>query len=348
MNSYTFPDNVQISENSRNIISKILILDPSKRPTLDEIVAHPFLNNGIGVPKALPIGTLACPPPSYFVKQFQVQANQGKAEQDEDKEKTMRKIPEVNLDAAQSPGNEGRYNQSVKALANFQNLSPNLYGSSDHQSQRQNTLGIDEVWVKKWVDYTQKYGLGYILSNGSTGVYFNDSTKIVASGDYQTFDYYEKKGTNKQDIGVSYSLTEYPKELVKKVILLNHFKNYLIENQKEDLEENNKSSKSPKQMIYVKKWMKTKYATLFRLNNRIVQVSFTDKTEILLNSDMKSVSYLNKKGERTFYPLASALDSSNVEMTKRLRYTKDVLMQLLTSLGKDKMEKLIKEPIDIE
>lgn len=35
------------------------------------------------------------------------------------------------------------------------------------------------VWVKKWVDYTSKYGLGYLLTNGLTGVFFNDSTKII-------------------------------------------------------------------------------------------------------------------------------------------------------------------------
>jgi polo-like kinase 1 len=39
--------------------------------------------------------------------------------------------------------------------------------------------GNPDVWVKKWVDYSSKYGLGYILSNGSTGVFFNDSTKII-------------------------------------------------------------------------------------------------------------------------------------------------------------------------
>ena len=38
----------------------------------------------------------------------------------------------------------------------------------------------NEVFVKKWVDYSSKYGLGYLLSNGSTGVYFNDSTKMVS------------------------------------------------------------------------------------------------------------------------------------------------------------------------
>lgn len=34
-------------------------------------------------------------------------------------------------------------------------------------------------WVKKWVDYSSKYGLGYLLSNLATGVFFNDSTKII-------------------------------------------------------------------------------------------------------------------------------------------------------------------------
>jgi hypothetical protein len=40
-------------------------------------------------------------------------------------------------------------------------------------------LSRPEIYVKKWVDYSSKYGLGYLLSNGGTGVFFNDSTKIV-------------------------------------------------------------------------------------------------------------------------------------------------------------------------
>jgi polo-like kinase 1 len=31
----------------------------------------------------------------------------------------------------------------------------------------------------KWVDYSSKYGMGYLLSNDSTGVYYNDSTKLI-------------------------------------------------------------------------------------------------------------------------------------------------------------------------
>jgi polo-like kinase 1 len=49
------------------------------------------------------------------------------------------------------------------------------------------------IWVKKWVDYSSKYGLGYLLSNNATGVFFNDSTKIVMDPNGKTFYYYERK-----------------------------------------------------------------------------------------------------------------------------------------------------------
>lgn len=35
------------------------------------------------------------------------------------------------------------------------------------------------IHCKKWIDYTSKYGLGYVLSNGAVGVFFNDATKII-------------------------------------------------------------------------------------------------------------------------------------------------------------------------
>lgn len=84
-----------------------------------------------------------------------------------------------------------------------------------------------EVWVKKWVDYSSKYGLGYFLSNEATGVFFNDSTKIVLDPNGYHFDYMERRSSDRQDIGKEYTLTEYPKELQKKVTLLQHFRSYL-------------------------------------------------------------------------------------------------------------------------
>ncbi len=47
----------------------------------------------------------------------------------------------------------------------------------------------DNIFVKKWVDYSSKYGLGYILSNGSTGVFYNDRSKIILHPKSTYFEY---------------------------------------------------------------------------------------------------------------------------------------------------------------
>jgi polo-like kinase 1 len=73
---------------------------------------------------------------------------------------------------------------------------------------------------------------------------------------------------------------------------------------------------------------------MFRLSNKVVQVIFHDGTEVVLFSDSKAVSYRNKKGERVILPLASAIESPNQEMTKRLNYTRQVLAQILNAPGK--------------
>lgn len=37
------------------------------------------------------------------------------------------------------------------------------------------------LWVTKWVDYSNKYGFGYQLSNQSVGVLFNEGTHLSLS-----------------------------------------------------------------------------------------------------------------------------------------------------------------------
>ena len=87
------------------------------------------------------------------------------------------------------------YRSEVKGLNSMKSIPPNNFPntvgiSSVNNFNRTKTLSNNniiinntakpqEIWVKKWVDYSGKYGLGYLLSNGATGVYFNDSTKII-------------------------------------------------------------------------------------------------------------------------------------------------------------------------
>jgi len=41
----------------------------------------------------------------------------------------------------------------------------------------------ERVFIVSWVDYCNKYGMGYALTDGSVGVHFNDSTTLVLSPD---------------------------------------------------------------------------------------------------------------------------------------------------------------------
>ena len=331
MNAYTFPENAIISEAAKNLISQILVLDPAKRPTLDQILTHDFFNQGTSIPKLLPTSTLACTPSLSYIRQFMPEAGKDGIV---NKPVTTTKL----IDKPTGNNNGSTENKNEKEE---KNLAVNMAPQGDP-----NLKGPD-TWVKKWVDYSSKYGLGYLLSNNFSGVFFNDSSKIILNPKTKWFFYIERRVSDKQEIISSYNMDDYPKELQKKVTLLNHFKNYLEgetnpnepstgsddqntngENKGEN--QNNEPEKKDKPFTYVKKWMRTRHAIMFRLSNKIVQVCFQDKTEIILSSESRVVTYCNKKGERMTYPLSTALEMSNYEMTKRLKYTKDILTHMLT------------------
>mmetsp|Transcript_54959 Transcript_54959/g.117957 ORF Transcript_54959/g.117957 Transcript_54959/m.117957 type:complete len:957 (-) Transcript_54959:17-2887(-) len=208
-----------------------------------------------------------------------------------------------------------------------------------------------ELWVTKWVDYSSKYGVGYILSDGSIGVYFNDSTKILLVPDGHTFDYVTRRTQEKPELRSTHTFEDYPEDLKKKVTLLRHFKNYMLTDvlEKKDGATVGESSLPPPpppstrtqaayepgQSPYVKKWTRNKHAIMFQLSNKIVQVVFFDKTEAVLSSRSHTVTYVDKKSQVCSYPLSNVLDVPSAELAKRLRYTKDILVNLVGTRAPD-------------
>jgi polo-like kinase 1 len=320
MCAYTFPEHIPFHDNVRNIISKILQLDPSKRPTLDEIMQHPFLNNGQGFPKSLPLSTLACPPSKSYLDQYATttRSNVGKSR------------------TGELGGLEDELSRHARSQADNQR-SPSIVDDPNAKSQNNPTnKSRQDIYVKKWVDYSTKYGLGYLLSNGSSGVFFNDCTKIILDPSKESFEYIERRSSDRTDVVVAYSLNSYPRNLHKKVTLLQHFRSYLEGARTQpstpvDNAEPLPAQKKSENLVYLKKWMKTRHAIMFRLSNKIVQVDFQDKTQIILSSESRLVTYVNKKGEKSEYPIATALESENAEMAKRLKYTKEILTHMLNN-----------------
>ena len=145
--------------------------------------------------------------------------------------------------------------------------------------------------MTKFVDFSSKYGLGYMLSNGSYGVLFNDSTKIILHPNQFHFDYVERSkqqpvmNNNGQaaesltDQVNQFDFFNYPETINKKVVLLQHFKSYLDGNQKfKPLEFDFTKENAPERqctdgedhLVYIKKWKRAKKAILLRNTNKVI------------------------------------------------------------------------------
>lgn len=227
-------------------------------------------------------------------------------------------------------------------------------GAQKLQQGRLEHAVAPKVWVVKHVDYTSKYGLGFLMNTGSAGVYFNDSTKIVLSANGSAFQYIERRRRSSgavEHMCQAHTLENYPAELNKKVTLLKHFKNYLVDQQSQqggtrsqDDGRNGPSDKALQLMHdmddgmegeggtdlpYVKKWVRTRHAILFRLSNKTVQVVFFDQSEILLASEARIVCFVNKEGQRSEYTLDDVFRNGRSDIAKRLKYTKDIMSRLI-------------------
>ena len=82
-------------------------------------------------------------------------------------------------------------------------------------------------------------------------------------------------------------------------------------------------------MVYLKKWVRTKHAVFFRLSDHTVQVVFFDHTEVLLTPDERYITYVDLQKNRSTYYMTDELVGYNEEIAKRLKYTKEILQQLV-------------------
>lgn len=86
--------------------------------------------------------------------------------------------------------------------------------------------------------------------------------------------------------------------------------------------------KKKNNFIFVKQWLKTKHAIMFRLSNGIFQVDFFDKSQLLLSTVKKVILFRSKEGEKTIETLNDALHETNSQMSRRIKYTREILNSL--------------------
>ena len=162
----------------------------------------------------------------------------------------------------------------------------------------------------------------------------------------------------------TFGLNETPKELQKKILIFQQFKKYFEEElnpeknekdskvspskikkksktmsgkalrgkeEKKEKKEEKKEEKEPEkegESVFLRKWMKTNQAIIFRLSNKTIQVIFKDYSEIILFEDI--VNYKDKNNKVKTYKIEDAVNSSNFEMNKRIKYVQNIFTKIIS------------------
>lgn len=151
---------------------------------------------------------------------------------------------------------------------NFQNFHSKLTIGSLFTDEMTDPAAQPIVWISKWVDYSDKYGFGYQLSDDGVGVMFNDGTRLIMLTNGFNIHYIEREGEE-----LYYDIKNYPPKLEKKMKLMNFFLKYMNEHlMKAGGSVSVKQSDSIARIPYMYQWFRTAHAVVMQLTNGTVQV----------------------------------------------------------------------------
>ncbi|RHZ32083.1 hypothetical protein DYB37_009263, partial [Aphanomyces astaci] len=258
-NDYAFPSDVALSATAKSLVMDLLQKDPTRRPSLASILSHPFLQEQ-SIPSHLPDTAMFITPSSSMPggRHSRPPHRSPLAPLVDDVHLRPAKPPTAAAAIlALPPSTSSAITSQKQPLPPMypvdlldeivENLTAAFYylASAEGDDNAENhvigqnllqaklRVNMDDdispasLWVLQYVDYTAKYGLGYVLSNQCTGVYFNDATKIIASS--TMFGYIDRSPDDQASESPQqvHSLSEYPVDLTKKVTLLGHFKEFI-------------------------------------------------------------------------------------------------------------------------
>jgi polo-like kinase 1 len=191
-----------------------------------------------------------------------------------------------------------------------------------------NKSSLDEknnIMITKFIDLSDKCGIGYILTNGDVGAYFNDSTKMVRIKCTLNFVYINELGKMIL-INTKKKISDNDHKTKINALLL--FNKSFIKNSKNrnSFDVNPKIHKKTID-LYVKKWVKSQHAYFFLLSNEKVQVMFDDKTQIFFDFQNKKVTFINKSKQIIIQNITQS-KFSDEEMNKRVKYAKKILAKM--------------------
>lgn len=160
---FTFPEDIPISSDARDLIGNLLLYDTSERLDLLKVVNHPFM--AIPAPDLLPLSTLSCPPSAAYIRQYIKKESIDVITA----EVTKREYDQLDEQLNKSTGREDLNQQFIENKS-----------KDETKSETSKNTSIDNYrTIERFIDYSAKYGIGYIFDNKDIGVLFNDHTSLL-------------------------------------------------------------------------------------------------------------------------------------------------------------------------
>lgn len=342
-NHYTVPDTV--SHSAKQLIRRLLHPTPKARPIVSSIPQDPWFSAGLN-PNTLSTSCCTHPPtfPSATISSLTSSVLSLTLPDHQQQQQQFRSTRDLRQDITNHPIQSQISSKKAKvksrtgalheALTNALNIMP---GSSIGQPANVRECPI---FITKWIDYSNKYGFGFQLSDKSVGVFFNDNTRISYSSDRGYIQFGE--GSNV----TSMSASQVPPSLHEKFTLLRYFAQYMDENLTEGGEGcrttpgkaigsgagvRHASSASIPQ---IKRWIRTPKAIIMHLTNGTIQVNyFKDHTKLIVGAvDGKVttagfvVTYINSERQSRSWPLLElARRGTSGPVRERMQYVNSVL-----------------------
>ncbi|KAJ7305848.1 hypothetical protein JRQ81_010214 [Phrynocephalus forsythii] len=330
-NEYTIP--THINPIAADLIRRMLRSDPAARPTIDELLNDEFFTAGY-IPARLPTTCLTMPPRfSLALSGLDPGGRKPLAVVNKGPESpALEKVQEKEEEVAQRDQAGEPLDCHLADLLQQLTLV-NAAKPSERvpirQEEAEDPACIPIFWVSKWVDYSDKYGLGYQLCDNSVGVLFNDSTRLIMYNDGDNLQYIEQSGSESY-----FNVRSYPEAFNKKITLLKYFQNYMSEHLlKAGANITPREGDELARLPYLRTWFRTRSAIVLHLSNGTVQINFfQDHTKLILCPLMSAVTYINEKREFHTYKLSLIEEFGCCkELASRLRYARTMAEKLLSS-----------------
>lgn len=329
-NDYQVP--ARVCATARSLIQRLLQPDPSCRPTMAQVLDDEFFTSGC-LPVGLPTSCLTLAPRLDQLRQMELRKPLGNLNECENalgvqpaitsSEGGIKPEPmdqDDDLKGESETPKDFYIGDLQTVLKRVMDSNPTEKGSGRgvQWEEIQDPAAVPIYWVSKWVDYSDKYGLGYQLCDNSIGVIFNDVTRLILTSNAQNMQYVEQDGAEHL-----YTISNYPKELTKKVTLLKYFRDYMNDHLLKAGENlNPREGDRMTRLPFLRSWSRTKSAIVLHLSNGTLQINFfSDHTKIIICPLMQAVTYISDTREAYTYRL-SLIEEHGCGKTlgSRLRY----------------------------